>query len=161
MARRSTGVLALGTILFIPRKPCFAGSSVCGARDARADLAHGRYVLTDYGFPFGVLPETDKCLRQHGLEVRVVGLDIMNDSERSYYLSYISVMNPAIAHKFSPGVFEECCRYQPISLTIRPLVKWEGVEVKSLLKEGVEPVLVDVVLSGKFEPKAEAATAGR
>jgi hypothetical protein len=108
--------LALGTISFIPRKFCFAGPSVCGARDARADLAHGRYVLPDYGFPFGVRPETDQCLRQHGLEVRVVGLDIMNDSERSYYLSYISVMNAAIAQKFSPDVFEQCCRYQPISL---------------------------------------------
>jgi len=109
--------VALATILFIPRKFCFAGPSVCGARDARADLAHGRYVLPDYGFPFGVRPETDQCLRQHELEVRVVGLDIiMNDSERSYYSSYISVMNAAIAQKFSPDVFEQCCRYQPISL---------------------------------------------
>jgi len=110
--------LAVATILFLPRKFCIDGPSVCGARDARADLAHGRYVLPDYGFPFGVRPETDLCLRQHGLEVRVVGLDIMNDSERSYYSSYISVMNAAIAQKFSSDVFEQCCRYQRLhSLT--------------------------------------------
>jgi len=108
--------LALATILFVSRKFCFAGPSVCGARDARADLAHGRYVLPDYGFPFGVGTETDQCLRQHGLEVRVVGLDVMNDSERSYYLSYSSVMNAAVVQKFSPDVFEQCCHYQPISL---------------------------------------------
>jgi hypothetical protein len=104
--------LASAMFLFIPREFCFDGPSVCGARDARADLAHGRYVLPDYGFPVGVRPETDQCLRQHGLEVRVVGLDIMNDSERSYYSSYISVMNVAIAQKFSPDVFEQCCHYQ-------------------------------------------------
>ena len=100
--------LVLATILFIPRKFCTAEPSVCGARDAREDLAHGRYILPDYGFPFGVRPETDQCLRQHGLEVRIVGLDIMNNSERSYYQSYISVMNAAIAQKFSPDVFEQC-----------------------------------------------------
>jgi hypothetical protein len=76
--------LALATILFIPRKFCFSEPSVCGARDARADLVRGRYVLPDYGFPFGLEPETDQRLRQHGLKVRVVGLDIINDSERSY-----------------------------------------------------------------------------
>jgi hypothetical protein len=108
--------LALATMLSIPRKFCFGEPSVCGARDAREDLAHGRFVLPDYGFPFGVRPETDQCLRQHELEVRIVGLDIMSNSQRSYYQSYISVMNTAIGQKFSPGVFEQCCRYQPTSL---------------------------------------------
>jgi hypothetical protein len=100
--------LAVATILWTARKFCIAEPSVCGARDAREDLAHGRYVLPDYGFPFGVRPETDQCLRQHGLEVRVVGLDIMSNSERSYYESYISVMDAAIAQKYSPDVFEQC-----------------------------------------------------
>ena len=91
----------------------------------------GRYVLPDYGFPFEVQPETDRCLRQHGLEVRVVGLDIMNDSERSYYLSYISVMNAAIAQKFGPDVFERCCRYKPIS---EPCVGRSMSEMGTLLQ---------------------------
>jgi hypothetical protein len=110
-------LFALLTIWFVSsRKLCTAEPSVCGARDARADVAQGRYVLPDYGFPIGVEPETNQCLRQHGLEVRVVGFDIMNDSERSYYSSYIFVMNAAIAQKLSPAVFEQCCRHQPISL---------------------------------------------
>jgi len=90
--------------------------SVRGAQDARRDIARGRYFLLDYGFPFGVEPETDRCLRQHGLEVRVVGFDIMDKSDLSYYGSYQSVMNAAVARKFSPDVFEQCCRHQPISL---------------------------------------------
>jgi hypothetical protein len=109
-------LFVLATIWFVSsRKFCTAKPSVCGTRDARADLARGRYVLPDYGFPFGVPPETDQCLRQHGLEVRVVGLDIMSDSERSYYQSYIAVMDAAIAQKFSPDVFEQCNNAPPRS----------------------------------------------
>ena len=89
--------------------------SVRGAKDAHRDIARGHYFLLDYGFPVGVRPETKQCLHQHGLEVRVVGLDIMDKSDLPYYSSYISVMNAAIAQKFSPDVFEQCCRYQPIS----------------------------------------------
>jgi hypothetical protein len=81
---------------------------VRGARDARRDTAHGRYILLDDGFPFGVRPETEQCLHQHGLEVRVVGLDIMDKSELPYYESYISVMGSAIKSKFGPDVFEQC-----------------------------------------------------
>ena len=116
VARRSTSVSCFGDDFVYPEKVLLRWAFSLWCADARADLARGRYVLPDYGFPFGVRPETDQCLRQHGLEVRVVGLDIMNDSERSYYSSYISVMNAAIAQKFSPDVFEQCCRYQPISL---------------------------------------------
>jgi len=90
--------------------------SVRGAQDARRDIERGRYFLLDYGFPFGVEPETDRCLRKHGLVVRAVGFDIMDKSDLPYYGSYRSVMNTAIAQKFSPEVFEQCCRYQPILL---------------------------------------------
>ncbi len=110
MASVAIAVILIVCFVLRPEPP------VRGAQDARRDIAHGHYILVDYGFPVGVRPETEQCLRQHGLEDRVVGLDIMNDSERSYYLSYISVMNAAIAQKFSPDVFEQCCRYQPISL---------------------------------------------
>ena len=110
-------LLALPVMWYVSGKRlCTAEPSVCGARDAHADLAQGRYVLLDYGFPFGVQPETEQCLRRRGLQVRVVGLDITSDSESSYYQSYISVMNPAIGKEFSPDVFEQCCRYQPISI---------------------------------------------
>jgi hypothetical protein len=71
-------------------------ASVRSSQDARRDIARGRYFLLDYGFPFGVTPATERCLRQHGLEVRVVGLDIIDTSERSYYSSYISVMNEGV-----------------------------------------------------------------
>jgi hypothetical protein len=64
--------------------------------------------LVDCGFPFGVRPEAEQCLRQHGLEVRVVGLDIMDKSDLPYYESYISVMDCAIKSKFGPDVFDQC-----------------------------------------------------
>jgi hypothetical protein len=82
--------------------------SVRGAQDARRDTAHGHYILVDYGFPFGVRPETEQCLRQHGLEVRVVGLDITDKSDLPYYQSYISVMDSTIKSKFGPNVFDQC-----------------------------------------------------
>jgi len=82
--------------------------SVRGAQDARRDATHERYILLDYGFPFGVQPETEQCLRQHGLEVRVVGLDIMDKSELPYYESYISVMDSVIKSRFGPDVFDQC-----------------------------------------------------
>ena len=109
----AAGAMAVVVIVSFMLRP---EPSVRGSQDARRDIARGRYFLLDYGFPFGVTPATEHCLRQRGLEVRVVGLDIMGDSERSYYSSYISVMNAAIAQKFSPDVFEQCCRNQPISL---------------------------------------------
>jgi hypothetical protein len=82
--------------------------SVRGAQDARRDIAHGHYILVDYGFPVGVRPETEQCLRQHGLEVRVVGLDITDKSDLPYYESYISAMDSAIKLEFDPDVFERC-----------------------------------------------------
>lgn len=45
VARRSTRVSCFGDDFGYPEKVLLPGPSVCGARDARADLARGRYVL--------------------------------------------------------------------------------------------------------------------
>jgi hypothetical protein len=100
----SVAIAAVLIVCFVLRPE----PSVRGAQDARRDAAHERYFLLDYGFPFGVQPETEQCLRQHGLEVRVVGLDIMDRSELAYYGSYISVMDSAIKSRFAPDVFDQC-----------------------------------------------------
>ncbi|MFZ1919333.1 MAG: hypothetical protein WAU58_17300 [Terriglobales bacterium] len=104
MLMASVAVAVILIVCFVLRPE----PSVRGAQDARRDIAHGHYILVDYGFPFGVRPETQQCLRQHGLEVRVVGLDITDKSDLPYYESYISAMDSAIKSKFDPDVFEQC-----------------------------------------------------
>jgi len=99
--------VAIAVILIV----CFVlrpEPSVRGAQDARRDIAHGHYILVDYGFPAGVRPATEQCLHQHGLELRDVGLDITDKSDLPYYASYISAMNSAIKSKFGPDVFDQC-----------------------------------------------------
>jgi len=104
MLMASVAIAAVLIVCFVLRPE----PSVRGAQDARWDTAHGRYILLDYGFPFGVRPETERCLRKRGLEVWVVGLDIMDKSDLTYYESYISVMDSAIKSKFDPDVFDQC-----------------------------------------------------
>ena len=113
MAHRGTSVFCFGDDFVYPKKVLFRWAPSLWCAGCTRGLGSRALCPAGLWLPVGVGPETDQCLRQHGLEVRVVGLDIMNDSRRSYYLSYISVMNAAIAQKFSPDVFEQCCRYQP------------------------------------------------
>ena len=113
MLMASAAIAVVLTICFVLRPE----SSVRGAQDARRDMAHGHYILVDYGFPFGVRPETEQCLRQRGLEVRVVGLDITDKSDLPYYESYISVMDSAIKSKFGPDVFDQCENAAPETRT--------------------------------------------
>lgn len=104
MLMASVAIAAILIVCFVLRPE----PSVRGAQDARRDIAHGHYILVDYGFPFGVRPETEQCLHHHGLEVRVVGLDIADKSDLPYYESYISAMDSAVKSKFDPDVFEQC-----------------------------------------------------
>jgi hypothetical protein len=73
-----------------------------GARDAREDLAHDRYVQLGYGLPTAWVSEYDGCLRGYGIEVRNIGSDVFKNGhdvatgyEMSYYQSYNAVSSAA------------------------------------------------------------------